>query len=111
MKGAAPRHRRYGPRADDGSAQPNPVCRLDRRGRARGADQRFHGLQHLAFRAAAAAALIIGVFAVIGLVSGCLLMVREARLALEHLAEEAAMPGTPTSGRRPPSSRPGSSAF
>jgi hypothetical protein len=34
-------------------------------------------------------ALIIGISAVTGLVSGCLLMVREARLALEHLAEEA----------------------
>jgi hypothetical protein len=46
---------------------------------------------HFAFRLVAAIALIIGFSAVTGLVSGCLLMVREARLALEHLAEEAAM--------------------
>ena len=67
--------------------------------------------QHLAFRAAAAAGLLIGIFAVTGLVSGCLLMVREARLALEHLAEEADLAGQYSSGKLQKKGPPGSTAF
>src|SRR5215831_2648813 len=48
----------------------------------------FYG-QQLAFRAAAMAGLATGVFAVTGLVSGCTLMVRETRLALQNITEEA----------------------
>jgi hypothetical protein len=47
----------------------------------------FYG-QQLAFRAAAVAGLATGVFAVTGLVSGCTLMVRETRLALQNITEE-----------------------
>jgi hypothetical protein len=43
----------------------------------------------LAFRAAAAAGLAIGAAGVIGLVSGCTLMVHETRLAVQTLTEEA----------------------
>jgi hypothetical protein len=43
----------------------------------------------LAFRAAATVGLAIGAAGVIGLVSGCTLMVHETRLAVQTLAEEA----------------------
>ncbi len=43
----------------------------------------------LAFRAAAAVGLAIGAAGVIGLVSGCTLMVHETRLAVQTLTEEA----------------------
>ena len=45
--------------------------------------------QHFGFRIAAVIGLATGVFAVAGLVYGCLLMVRETRLALQNIAEEA----------------------
>jgi len=45
--------------------------------------------QQFGFRAAAVAGLASGAFAVMGLVSGCMLMVRETRLAVQNLAEEA----------------------
>jgi hypothetical protein len=45
--------------------------------------------QQLAFHAAAVIGLAIGVFGVTGLVSGCVLMVRETRFALQNIAEEA----------------------
>ncbi len=44
--------------------------------------------QRLAFRAAAAVGFGTGAFGVAGLVSGCLLMVRETRLAVQSVAEE-----------------------
>jgi hypothetical protein len=50
----------------------------------------FYG-EDLAFRAAAVAGLATGVCAVTGLVAGCILLVRETRLALRNLAEEAAL--------------------
>jgi uncharacterized membrane protein len=50
----------------------------------------FYG-QQLAFRAAAVAGLATGAFAVTGLVSGCILMVRETRFALRNITEEAEM--------------------
>lgn len=53
-----------------------------------GSAMAFYG-QQLAFRAAAVAGLAIGVFGVTGLVFGCLLMVRETRLALQNISEEA----------------------
>ena len=45
--------------------------------------------RHLLFQAAAALALFIGLLAVLGLASGCVLMVRETRFAVRNLAEEA----------------------
>jgi Protein of unknown function (DUF2721) len=45
--------------------------------------------QRLLFEAAAAAAVLTGASAVIGLVSGCVLMVHETQLAVRGLAEEA----------------------
>ena len=45
--------------------------------------------QQLAFHAAAVLGLATGAFGVTGLVSGCVLMVRETRFAVQHLAEEA----------------------
>ena len=53
-----------------------------------GSAMAFYG-QQLAFRAAAVAGLAIGVFGVTGLAFGCLLMVRETKLALQNIAEEA----------------------
>ncbi len=53
-----------------------------------GSSLAFYG-QQFAFRAAAVAGLAIGTFGVTGLVSGCMLMVRETRFALENIAEEA----------------------
>jgi hypothetical protein len=44
---------------------------------------------HLLFQTAAALALFIGLLAVLGLASGCVLMVRETRFAVRNLAEEA----------------------
>ena len=43
----------------------------------------------VAFRAAAVVGFAVGVVAVAGLVSGCALMVRETRLAVQTLTEEA----------------------
>jgi hypothetical protein len=54
-----------------------------------GSSLAFYG-QQLAFRAAAVLGLAIGAFGVTGLVSGCILMVRETQFALENIAEEAA---------------------
>src|SRR2546426_10777653 len=48
----------------------------------------FYDLR-VAFRAAAVVGLAVGTFAVAGLVSGCLLMVHETRLAVQTLTEEA----------------------
>jgi hypothetical protein len=45
--------------------------------------------QRLVFEAAAALAVLTGASAVLGLVSGCVLMVRETQLAVRNLAEEA----------------------
>jgi hypothetical protein len=45
--------------------------------------------QRLVFEAAAALAVLTGASAVLGLVSGCVLMVRETQLAVRILAEEA----------------------
>jgi hypothetical protein len=45
--------------------------------------------QQLGFRAAAVVGLVTGVFGVTGLVSGCVLMVRETRLALQSIADDA----------------------
>ncbi len=49
----------------------------------------------LAFRGVALLALVIGGFAVLGLVSGCVLMVRETRLAVRALAIEAELARSP----------------
>lgn len=46
---------------------------------------------HFVFQAAAIIGLVIGAMAVIGLVVGCSLMVRETRLAIQTLAEEAGL--------------------
>ena len=48
----------------------------------------FYG-QQLGFRVAATVGLGTGAFGVTGLVTGCLLLVRETRLALQNIAEEA----------------------
>ena len=53
-----------------------------------GSAMAFYG-QQLAFRVAAVAGLATGAFGVTGLVSGCTLMVRETRFALQNIAEEA----------------------
>jgi len=45
--------------------------------------------RHLLFQLAAGLALVIGFLAVLGLASGCVLMVRETRLAVQNLAQEA----------------------
>jgi Protein of unknown function (DUF2721) len=45
--------------------------------------------QKLLFEAAAAAAVLTGASAVIGLVTGCVVMVRETQIAVRTLAEEA----------------------
>jgi len=45
--------------------------------------------QRFLFEAAAALAVVTGASAVLGLASGCALMVRETRLAVQNLAEEA----------------------
>ncbi len=45
--------------------------------------------QKLVFEAAAALAVLTGASAVLGLASGCVLMVRETQLAVHNLAEEA----------------------
>jgi hypothetical protein len=45
--------------------------------------------QRLLFEAAAALAVVTGASAVLGLASGCVLMVRETQLAVRYLAEEA----------------------
>jgi hypothetical protein len=47
--------------------------------------------QRLLFEAAAALAIATGTCAIVGLVLGCTLMVRETRLAVQNLAEEAAI--------------------
>jgi branched-subunit amino acid transport protein len=47
--------------------------------------------QRLLFEAAAALAVLTGASAVLGLVSGCVLMVRETQLAVRILAEEASI--------------------
>jgi hypothetical protein len=43
---------------------------------------------NIAFHAAAVFGFIVGAFAVIGVVTGCALMVRETRLAVQSVAEE-----------------------
>ena len=45
--------------------------------------------RHLLFQMAAGFALFIGFLAVLGLASGCVLMVRETRFAVRNLGEEA----------------------
>ena len=50
----------------------------------------FYGWQFV-FRVAAIVGLAIGALGVTGLVSGCTLMVRETRLAVQTLAEEAGL--------------------
>jgi hypothetical protein len=45
--------------------------------------------RHLLFQLAAGLALVIGFLAVLGLASGCVLMVRETRLAVQNVAQEA----------------------
>jgi len=47
--------------------------------------------QRLLFEAGAGLAVLTGASAVLGLVSGCVLMVRETQLAVHTLAEEAKM--------------------
>lgn len=47
--------------------------------------------QHVVFRAALALALISGICGVGGLVFGCTLLMRETRLALKNVSEEAAL--------------------
>ena len=59
-------------------------------------DQRF------AFRATAVVGFATGAFGVTGLVSGCMLMVRETRLAVQHLAEEAELARMRYAGDQPP---------
>jgi hypothetical protein len=46
--------------------------------------------QHLGFRVSAVLGFAAGTFAVGGLVLGCMLMVRETRVGLQSIAEEAA---------------------
>ena len=46
---------------------------------------------HAAFEAIAVLGMVTFVFAVLGLVSGCVLMVREVQLALASLSEEASL--------------------
>jgi MFS family permease len=53
----------------------------------------FYGWQFV-FRVAAIVGLAIGALGVTGLVSGCTLMVRETRLAVQTLAEEAGLSGS-----------------
>ena len=53
-----------------------------------GSAMAFYSLRFV-FQAAAVAGLAIGGFGVCGLVSGCILMVQETRLALQNIAEEA----------------------
>jgi len=53
-----------------------------------GSAMAFYELR-LVFQAAAVAGLAIGAFGVTGLVSGCVLMVQETRLALQNISEEA----------------------
>lgn len=55
---------------------------------------------HLWFRASAILALAVGGSAVVGLATGCYLMVRETRLAVQNLAEEAAWLALSTSDRQ-----------
>ncbi|HLZ90323.1 MAG TPA: hypothetical protein VKQ28_01310 [Candidatus Acidoferrum sp.] len=50
----------------------------------------YYGLRIL-FLLTAGLALLVGAVAVVGLSSGCVLMVRETRLAVQNLAEEAKM--------------------
>jgi len=57
--------------------------------------------ERIAFRVAAALALVIGAFAVTGLVSGCTLMVREVRLALRNIDEEAGLARARYGGGQP----------
>jgi uncharacterized membrane protein len=60
--------------------------------------------QRLAFRAAAVLGLAVGAFGVVGLTSGCMLMVRETRLALQNIVEEAELARSRyRSGDQPPS--------
>jgi hypothetical protein len=47
--------------------------------------------RHILFQLAAGLALVIGYLAVLGLACGCVLMVRETRLAVRNLAEEASI--------------------
>ncbi len=59
--------------------------------------------QQLAFRSAAVVGLATGAFGVTGLVTGCFVMVRETRLALQNIAQEANLtPATNESGDRLP---------
>jgi hypothetical protein len=59
--------------------------------------------QRLAFRAAAVLGLAVGAFGKVGLTSGCMLMVRETRLALQNIVEEAELARSPySSGDQPP---------
>ena len=53
-----------------------------------GSAMAFYQLRFV-FQAAAVAGLAIGAFGVTGLVSGCVLMVHETRLALQNISEEA----------------------
>ncbi|MEW5977259.1 MAG: DUF2721 domain-containing protein [Acidobacteriota bacterium] len=48
----------------------------------------FYGMQ-IAFQTAAVIGLATGTFGISGLVSGCMLMVRETRLALPNISQEA----------------------
>jgi len=49
--------------------------------------------QRILFQVTAGLALLAGAVAVVGLASGCALMVQETRLAVQNLAEEAKMHG------------------
>lgn len=47
--------------------------------------------EELVFKSLAVIGLAVGVFATLALVTGCIYMVRETRLALQNIAEEAAL--------------------
>lgn len=57
--------------------------------------------QQVAFHAAAVVGLAIGAFGVTGLVSGCMVMVGETRLALQSLAKEAELARIRYAGSQP----------
>ena len=62
--------------------------------------------QRVAFHAAAVVGLATGGLGVTGLVSGCMLMVRETTLAVQNLAKEAELARTRYAGGQPPGRPP-----